>query len=333
MIQVLVPFVVKYIIAFAVSDYEARLLGLPGPAISRGVGLVIGITVMQIFGSIGYNHVFYRSMLVGGQVRSALMSIIFDKAMAISGRAKAGGAAQGPPIGVKPGSEEEASFYREQLSGTDGKEDKGAKPEGWGNGRIVNLMSVDTSRIDQACGWFHMSWTAPFSLLVTIALLIVNLTYSALVGLALFFSATPLVAYIIRAMLKRRKKINKDTDERISMTQEVLQAIRFIKYYAWEADFLVRLGSIRRREIRGVRYLLGHRNAAISLGSAIPVLSSMLTFITFSLTNHALEPAAIFSSPGPVQSAPTAADYLPHGRRSNRRCRSVLRANRELSPS
>ena len=295
-IQVLIPFVVKYIIAYAVEDYEARLLGIPGPAIGKGVGLVLGITIMQIFGSMGYNHFFYRGMIVGGQVRSALISLIFDKAMTISGRAKAGGEIEALPPGMKIGSEDEKKFFSLQLGKRLGKTAKEGVSEAWGNGRIVNLMSVDTSRVDQASGWFHMVWTAPLGLIVTIILLLINLSYSALVGLALFFTATPLVAYIVRAMFKRRKTINKDTDERITMTQEVLQAIRFVKYYAWEADFLTRLGAVRRREIRGIRYLLGHRNTAIAMGSAIPVFSSMLTFITSSLTNHTLAPASTFSS-------------------------------------
>jgi ABC-type multidrug transport system fused ATPase/permease subunit len=141
-----------------------------------------------------------------------------------------------------------------------------------------------------------MIWTTPLGLVVTIILLLVNLSYPALAGLALFFAAIPLMGLIVRSMLKRRKKINRNTDERVSTIQEVLQAIRFVKYYAWEADFLARLGAIRRREIRGIRYLLSHRNVAVSMGSAVPVFSSMLTFITSSLTNHALEPASTFSS-------------------------------------
>jgi ATP-binding cassette subfamily C (CFTR/MRP) protein 1 len=216
--------------------------------------------------------------------------------MTISGRAKAGGELETLPSGAKIGNEEEKKFFRQQLAKKPGGTTKGTGPEPWGNGRIVNLMSVDTSRIDQASGWFHMIWTAPLSLIVTIILLLVNLSYPALVGLALFFTATPLVAYIVRAMLKRREKINRDTDERIIMMQEVLQAIRFVKYYAWEADFLARLSAVRRREIGGIRYLLGHRNTAIAMGSAIPIFSSMLTFITSSLTDHALEPASTFSS-------------------------------------
>lgn len=306
--QVLIPFIVKFVIAFAVQAYEARLQGIPGPPIGRGVGLIIAITVMQILGSIGYNHFFYRGMLVGGQVRSALISIIFDKAMTISGRAKAGGRIEAPPPDAEAGSEAEKKMFEEQLHGKDGqpkknsvpekdgKAAKDASPEVWGNGRIVNLMSVDTSRIDQACGWLHMAWTTPLGLIVSIILLLVNLSYSALVGIALFFTAAPALVLLVRTMIKRRSAINKDTDSRVGMMQEVLQAIRFVKYYAWERDFIGRLDAIRRKEVRGVRLLLAGRNAVISMGSAIPIFASMLTFITFSLTNHALEPSAVFSS-------------------------------------
>jgi ABC-type multidrug transport system fused ATPase/permease subunit len=296
MLQVLIPYVVKYIIAFATEDYKAEELGLPRQRIGRGIGLVIGITVMQIFSSMGYNHFFYTGMMVGGQVRSALISMIFDKAMTISGQAKAGTTMEPMPSEVKPGSGEEKKHFRALLDRKRGKDVKEKGPEAWSNGRIVTLMSVDTSRIDRACGWFHMSWSTPLGLVVTTVLLLVNLSYSALVGLGLFFTATPIMTYVVKAMLKRRGKINKDTDQRTSLMQEALQAIRFIKYYAWEDGFLVRLDAVRQREIRGIRYLLSLRNGAVSMGGTIPIFASMLTFITFSLTGHALQPAAVFSS-------------------------------------
>jgi ATP-binding cassette subfamily C (CFTR/MRP) protein 1 len=60
---VLVPFVVKFIILFSAHAYEAHKLGTKGPPIGHGVGLVIGISLMQILGSIGMNHFFYRGMV------------------------------------------------------------------------------------------------------------------------------------------------------------------------------------------------------------------------------------------------------------------------------
>ena len=46
---------------------------------------------MQMIQSLGTNHFIYRGMMVGGQARGVLISVIFEKAMNISGRAKAGG--------------------------------------------------------------------------------------------------------------------------------------------------------------------------------------------------------------------------------------------------
>jgi ATP-binding cassette subfamily C (CFTR/MRP) protein 1 len=311
MVQVMVPFVLKYIIYFANDCWYARRFGTPAPNIGRGVGLVICLTVMQIIGSIGQNHFFYRGMIFGGQARSALISIIFDKAMTISGRAKAGGKVlQSPPAGIKPGSEEEKKHFKAEVEAKaekhDGKKKKGKdgkvenveseNEDGWRNSRIVNLMSVDTYRIDQACGWLHMIWGNPVSLAVTIVLLTINLTYSAVPGIALFFIATPLVAFVTTRMFRRRGGINKLTDQRVSVTQEVLQSIRFIKYYAWEADFMKRLADLRESEIGSIRRLLGTRQVINAFGVVLPVFAAMLAFITFSLSGHALNPAPVFSS-------------------------------------
>ncbi|TKA56539.1 hypothetical protein B0A55_11726, partial [Friedmanniomyces simplex] len=80
-VQVLSPFTMKYLIAFAGEAYYAVHDHTPAPSIGRGVGLVIGITCMQMIQSITTNHFIYRGMTVGGQARGALIAIIFDKAM------------------------------------------------------------------------------------------------------------------------------------------------------------------------------------------------------------------------------------------------------------
>jgi ATP-binding cassette subfamily C (CFTR/MRP) protein 1 len=232
--------------------------------------------------------------MTGGQVRSSLMSIIFDKAMTISSRAKAGGQSLvSLPPSIEPGSEAEKKFLEDQLAKAQGKEQRAS---GWSNGRIVNLMSTDTYRIDQTCGYFHMVWTSPLSMLITVALLLINLQYSAVVGIVFFFGAVPILGLAARQLMRSRRAINKLTDKRVVITQEVMQAIRFVKYYAWEADFTKRLRAVRKQEIRGIRVLLGIRNLVNVMGTSIPIFASMLTFITYSLSKHPLNPAPVFSS-------------------------------------
>lgn len=304
-VQVISPFTLRYLISFATQAYVAQRTGAPAPSIGRGLGLVFGITAMQIVQSMCTNHFLYRGMMVGGQARAALISMIFDKSLRLSGRAKAGGRASDtiPPPHIKPGSEAEKKWYkkmlrRKKVAKNDPNPTKGVSGDGqgWGNGRIINLMSVDTYRVDQASAFFHMIWTSPISILITLALLIYNLTYSALAGFGLLVVTFPLLGKAIKSLFKRRVHINKVTDQRVSLTQEILSSVRFVKYFGWETSFLERIDAIRNKEIRMIQKVLAIRNGINAVGMSMPVFASMLSFITYSLSQHVLDPAPIFSS-------------------------------------
>jgi ABC-type multidrug transport system fused ATPase/permease subunit len=310
LLQVVSPFILRYLIKFASRAWYATHAGRKPPPIGHGIGLVFAISIMQILQTLCTNHFLYRGMMNGGQARAMLMAVIFDKAMVLSGRAKAGGKAieapPPPPEGVKPGSEEEKKWYKKMLerkskakpdpSPLPGKKGVSGDGQGWSNGRIINLMSVDTYRIDQAFGMFHMLWTAPIQILVTLVLLLINLTYSALAGFGLLVISMPLLARAIRALFRRRMRINKITDQRVSLTQEILQAVRFVKFFGWETPFLDRIFALRKQEVRSIQWLLATRNAINAVSMSMPIFASMLSFITYSLSKHVLDPAPIFSS-------------------------------------
>lgn len=305
-LQVISPFTLRYLITFASDAYIAAQEGLPAPNIGKGLGLVFGITIMQMLQSLGTNHFIYRGMMVGGQSRAVLISAIFEKAMKISGRAKAGGRS------IKSQEDEKAAQQAqdlvEQAKGKKGKKNSGPKgaPDagrgiagdgtGWATGKILNLMATDTYRVDQASGMFHLIWTAPISCVITLILLLINLTYSALAGFGLLVVGLPLLTKAVKRLFARRKAINKITDQRVSLTQEILQSVRFVKFFGWETAFLDRLSAIRNKEIRSIQILLAIRNAINAVSMTMPIFASMIAFITYSLTDHGLSPARVFSS-------------------------------------
>lgn len=312
-LQVLAPFTTRYLIQFATDAYIARFEHGPGPNIGNGVGLAIGITLMQIVQSICTNQFIYRGFMVGAQAKAVLVNALFDKSMKLSSRAKAGGKA-----------------IEEDANPPDSKDSKGKsdKPEGpkvtpdagkgiagdgrgWSNGRITTLMSVDADRVYVAMGLFHLLWTAPISVVLTLILLLINITYSALSGFALLVLGVPLLALAIRSLIKRRRKINKLTDQRVTLTQEIIQSVRFVKFFGWESSFLERLKSIRKKEISAIQVLLSIRNAILCASMALPIFASMLSFITYSLSNHALDAARIFSSLGLFNSLRLPLNLLP----------------------
>lgn len=314
MLQVLAPFTLRYLIRFASEAYYAHVQHQAPPHIRDGIGLAIGITAMKVIGSLCISHFLYRGMMLGGQSRGVLIGMIYEKSMIISGRAKAGtskdpltpgeGGSQEKPVADKSDAKKSKKDKKGEKSGELGE-------TGWANGRIINLMSVDTYRIDTACALLHFVWTAPVTCVVTLVLLLVNLTYSALAGFGLLVIGIPLLTKTIQSLFHRRKTINEITDKRVSLTQEILQSVRFVKYFGWETAFLERLTEIRSREIYSIQLLLATRNALNSVSMTLPIFASMLSFITYRLSNHDLAPAEVFSSLALFNSLRIPLNFLP----------------------
>jgi ATP-binding cassette subfamily C (CFTR/MRP) protein 1 len=90
-LQVTSPLVTKAIIEFGTDTYLAQR-SVPGytvPPIGRGVGAAIGLFLMQIVSSLCMHNFFYRTMEVGVLSRGALISTIYRRAMVLSGKSRA----------------------------------------------------------------------------------------------------------------------------------------------------------------------------------------------------------------------------------------------------
>ncbi|QIW99583.1 hypothetical protein AMS68_005101 [Peltaster fructicola] len=276
-LQVLTPFVLRYLILFVQAAYDARHNGAPSPAIGSGIGLAVGIALMKLVQAICLNHYYLSAMRLGGKLRATMIATISEKSMKLSGRAKVGDDTH----------------------------------EGWSNGRINNLMSTDTSRIDQVCMQMHRCWLMPLQVLLALALLCINLTYSALVGFGLICTVLPLLSRAAKRLNSVRGSINKLTDERIQLTQEAFSAIRVVKIFAWETKLQDRLAGIRKLETQKIALLMMIRNAMLCAAMLTTSLASVLSFITYYLSNHELSAAPIFSSLALFNALGTPIEMLP----------------------
>ncbi|CAG8807269.1 3136_t:CDS:2, partial [Racocetra persica] len=164
------------------------------------------------------------------------------------------------------------------------------------NGKITNLMSTDTTRIDYACGYFHVIWCSPIQICIALSLLLFNIGLSALVGFALLALVGPMQCMVVSLLARARTKAASVTDERIKLIQEILLGIKAIKCYALEDNFADALNQLRNKEISLVRFLLIIRSAITGVSMAVPIFACILSFITFSLTGGILDAEIVFSS-------------------------------------
>ncbi|OCH95476.1 P-loop containing nucleoside triphosphate hydrolase protein [Obba rivulosa] len=250
------PLVIKAIINFGTESFTAHRLGQTPPGIGRGIGLAFGLLGMQVISSVTQHHFFYRAMATGVMLRAGLITAIYDRSLHLTSRAR--------------------------LTLT--------------NGRLVNHISTDVSRIDFCCGFFQLAFTAPVQMAICLAVLLVNLGPSALAGFAFFVLCTPLQTMTMRKFLRLRMKAMVWTDKRAKLLQELLGGMKIIKYFAWEVPYLKRIGELRNKEMSYIRTLLLVRSANNAVAISLPALASVLAFVVYSLTGHSLNAADVFSS-------------------------------------
>ncbi|KAJ7270615.1 multidrug resistance-associated ABC transporter [Mycena haematopus] len=258
--KVILTWLTEAYIVYHASDAEKApggpLANVKPRGIGYGVGLAVALFVMQEVSSLMTNHSQQIMETIGLSVRTAIIGSVFRKSLRLSARAR----------------------IKHTV------------------GQTTTIISTDSVRLDRFCLFGHNIWTSPIQIIIGVGLLINNLGYSALVGLGVLLLGFPLQMILVRVMFAQRKKGVKITDTRVRLSNEVLQGIRLIKYYAWESFYTHQIGSLREREISTVRKSAIARAALIALVTLIPVLASVLSFITYALSGHELNIAIIFSS-------------------------------------
>ena len=201
--------VFQSLIEFSTDSYVSNREGLPVPGVGRGIGLAIGLVTLQLFGSLCQHHFYYRSTSAGVLIRGGLITAIYSRSLRL------------------------ATGARARLS----------------NGRLVNHISTDVSRIDFCCNLFHMSWAAVIQLGICLGLLISTLGPSALAGFSVFIMLSPIQTMIMKFLFQIRQKTMEWTDKRAKLLQELLGGMKLIKFFAWEAPFLERVAGYRKNEM------------------------------------------------------------------------------------
>ncbi|KZT29601.1 ABC protein [Neolentinus lepideus HHB14362 ss-1] len=254
--QLMGPLIVRAIITFGKDHYAAVKAGAKPPNIGRGVGMAIGLLCLQISASVGQHQWFWRSMTTGVLARAALTASIYKRGVNLTGKA------------------------RVTLN----------------NAALVNHISTDVSRIDQASQWFHAAGTAPIQVIICLIILLVQLGPSALAGFSLFLIVAPIQERVMDYQFRVRTHTMKWTDLRAKLLLEILGAMRVVKYFTYETPFLRRIFGIRKKELDAIEKIQYARSANIALAFSVPVLSATLAFLAYTSSHAGFDEAIIFSS-------------------------------------
>ena len=122
------------------------------------------------------------------------------------------------------------------------------------HGAIINLMAVDAFKVSEISAYLHYLFASvPVELAIAISLLYNLLGASALIGLLVMICIFPAQYLITRRFNVVQDNLMSATDKRVNRLNEVLQAIRIIKFFAWEEKFNAIVNESRQQELKWLR--------------------------------------------------------------------------------
>lgn len=134
----------------------------------KGYGLCLLLFAMQLLGNVVVNCYFTVNFRVGLRARTALNGLVFRKAQKLSGLA------------------------RQEFS----------------SGQMMNLISTDSTRIENSALFFHYVWSGPFQIIVILAILYKLIGVSVFVGFLMFIVFIPVQSKITTWLSTYRKVQN-----------------------------------------------------------------------------------------------------------------------------
>ncbi|KAI8802118.1 hypothetical protein BJ742DRAFT_873513 [Cladochytrium replicatum] len=148
-------------------------------------------------------------------------------------------------------------------------------------GKIVNLMGKDATTVGEFSAYLYYPVATGVQIVLCVIYLLILLGPAALTGVftmvALMFAGTPLA----QQMNNYFQKLSSATDDRATAVNEMLQAMRIVKFYAWEPQFRNRIDNLRKNELNMLitaRYI---STATRIFWVCAPIIVSFVTFFTF----------------------------------------------------
>ncbi|CED85003.1 Multidrug resistance-associated protein/mitoxantrone resistance protein, ABC superfamily [Phaffia rhodozyma] len=155
-----------------------------------------------------------------------------------------------------------------------------------GTGKIVNLMSGDATEVAYMVTIINRLYGAPFEIIVCCTFLYTILSWSAFAGLLILIAVMPLNTVVSRSEVKIEKEMLDAKDKRINITNELVDAIKFIKFFAWERQWNKRVTDARQVELNVM--IRARINATLFqiLWSLTPMLVTIVSFLSFIILEH-----------------------------------------------
>ena len=214
LLNVCSPLILNLLVTFIANTKTA--LASPSttevPALWIGIVYSLALLFISFIGSLFNNHQIQLTTSFALNLRYALTSLIYKKAMNLS-------------------------YLSRQT---------------FDSSKVVSMVSTDCARIEMFLINVNYIWTAPIQVVITISFLLWVIGWPCLIGLFVLGCIYPCQNIIMNALRSVRRIVAPLTDDRVKRMQEIVLGIRIVKFFAWEESYMQGINEIRVKELAQV---------------------------------------------------------------------------------
>ncbi|KAF9447375.1 hypothetical protein P691DRAFT_782489 [Macrolepiota fuliginosa MF-IS2] len=235
----------------------------------------------------------------GTRVRSELMASIYDKALKRKDYSGVVDNTKDKKIEGDEGPDENGHKQAKKnvASGKEAQKEGADDPKAGADvGKIVNLMSGDADKICQSVTILYFLYGDPVDIIVGGIFLYKLLGWSAFAGFSVLIIGLPLSKILSSLTVRIQKGVMASRDKRMGVVNELIGAVKFVKFFAWEDRWIQRALDARENEMK---WLVKARLNSImfnSLWTCAPIFISIVSFFAYVVQGNDLTISTAFTA-------------------------------------
>eukprot|EP00200_Dunaliella_tertiolecta_P009084 CAMPEP_0202375816 /NCGR_PEP_ID=MMETSP1127-20130417/6425_1 /ASSEMBLY_ACC=CAM_ASM_000462 /TAXON_ID=3047 /ORGANISM="Dunaliella tertiolecta, Strain CCMP1320" /LENGTH=1161 /DNA_ID=CAMNT_0048973417 /DNA_START=187 /DNA_END=3669 /DNA_ORIENTATION=+ len=165
-----------------------------------------------------------------------------------------------------------------------------------GAGSVTSLVATDCSKLYDGVLHLHNVWTAPLETLAIIALLLaITRGIFGLPILLILMVGLPLQYWMGLRIARLKLQTVEAADRRVQGMQEILLAIKLVKFYVWESSFAQQVSEVRRKEVGSMSRAALIKTFNLCLVFAVPPVVFLLVAATYVFAYRPLDAVFAFT--------------------------------------
>ena len=150
-------------------------------------------------------------------------------------------------------------------------------------GELINLMQVDSTKIEMFVPNIHVLWDGVFQIVGYMTILYFLIGWPCFAGLGVMILAIPSQGIIMKKLFGINREVVKYTDSRVKTTNEAVQGIRCVKMYCWEDSFKDKIGEGRYEELKLLYKQAYLKGFSRSYMSSIPAVVAVVSLVIYAV--------------------------------------------------